>query len=189
MMAKSPRRRDISIKHAPERGGAAGSWISVQHLVRLERRWVSAPTKNPGLDPALALRRPGAQSAPQRQHDQPAFPRRGRREERLPPMVPRLRICGCAMCGSASWTSGRSRATAGSRSRPVAGQRADEHATRFTIGDPETSASGLMSISIAGWVSRKFIVGTRLWPRARKRASSQCLALSCQGLLDVRAAT
>src|SRR5947208_163168 len=35
-----------------------------------------------------------------------------------------------------------------------------------------------MSISIAGCVSRKFIVGTRLWPPARNRASSPYSAFS-----------
>ena len=37
---------------------------------------------------------------------------------------------------------------------------------------PANSFSGLMSISMAGCVRRKFIAGTRLWPPARNRASS-----------------
>ena len=75
MMAKSPRRRDISIKHAPERGGATGSSISGQHLVRLERRGQRADKKIPRLDPSFAAS-PTARATGRRASTRsPAFPR------------------------------------------------------------------------------------------------------------------
>ena len=97
---------------------------------------------------------------------------------RLPPIVPRLRICGCAMCGSASAMSGRSAASSDrARGCDSASARRCADGRRHCV-DTGKLLSGLMSISTAGCASRKFIAGTRLWPPARNRASSPCSALS-----------
>src|SRR5580700_9350067 len=53
---------------------------------------------------------------------------------------------------------------------------------------PESCVRGLISIRTAGWVSRKFMVGTRLWPPARKRASSPYSAFSAKACSSDRAA-
>ena len=153
-----------------------------QHLVGLERGGQRADEKIRRGDPSLAVRRLRAQPAGQRQHDGRHFGRRiGMREIaadgaaiadlRMRDMRQRLvrRAAGL-------------RAWSGSRSRlAVAGQRTDRGPFAGRVLAPRrTSISGLMSISIAGWVSRKFIVGTRLWPPARKRASSPCSALNAR---------
>ena len=73
MMAKSPRRRAISIKQEPERGGAIGSSTSTS-ISSGASAVVSAPTKKSrGLDPALAAHRLGAQPAAEREHDRRHF--------------------------------------------------------------------------------------------------------------------
>ena len=185
-MAKSPRRRATSMKQAPERGGAAGNSTSIS-ISSGSSAVVSAPTKKSARgDPSLALA-PTARAAGRRARARwPAFRRPDRRArgcrrwcrgcgfadgryaaalraiERQMRAVPRDRARGR---GSAS--ARRSAAAAGSVARPR-----------------HSSVSGLMSISTAGWVSRKFIVGTRLWPPARKRASSPCSAFSCKRLLE-----
>ena len=106
-MAKSPRRRDISMKQAPERGGAAGKFHFHQHLIRLERGGQRADEKVRRVDPSLALRRLRAQPCRRASTTIAGISDAGSACARLPPMVPRLRICGCAICGSASAMSGR----------------------------------------------------------------------------------
>ena len=62
--------------------------------------------------------------------------------------------------------------------RAVAGERADPQRMAVLTWMPDKPLNGLMSMMTAGCASRKFIVGTRLWPPARNRASSPCSALS-----------
>ena len=114
-MAKSPRRRAISMKHEPVRGLAAGNSTSTS-ISSGWRSVVSAPTKKSDASihrsPAVPTERASrAASASAMAGSSEA----GSACERFPPMVPRLRICGCAICGSASAISGKACAIAASR--------------------------------------------------------------------------
>ena len=73
MMAKSPRRRDISRKQAPESAARDRQLDFGQHLIRLERGGQRADKEIARLDPAFASHRLGVQTAAEREHDRRHF--------------------------------------------------------------------------------------------------------------------
>ena len=88
----------------------------------------------------------------------------------LPPAVPRLRIAGCPMYGSASASSGDAWATAGSCSSSANVVSAPMRRPPL-VDTPRSSAIGVMSTRVTGRASRRFISATRLWPPASAFAS------------------
>ena len=135
-----------------------------QHLIRLPARWSARRQKNPPRRSSARRFTDCARNLPPSASTMAGISDAGSACARLPPMVPRLRICGCAICGSASAISGRCGPRRPDRVRGCgsASARRCAAARRPRCSTPASSVSGLMSISIAGCVSRKFIVGTRL---------------------------
>ena len=100
MSAKSPRRRATSMKQLPERGWRSGS-STRQHFIRFERSRQRVDEKIGRGHPAFAADAI-ARALPPSASTIAGISEAGSACERLPPMVPRLRICGCAIWGNAS---------------------------------------------------------------------------------------
>src|SRR6266498_4040067 len=96
----------------------------------------------------------------------------------LPPKVPRLRTAGCAICGIAAAMSGRCRAISGERSSSTWRVSAPMRMWFPATLTPTRPTMRLMSTRTLGAATRKFSIGTRLWPPASTRASSLCSASS-----------
>ena len=92
----------------PLRGGSTGSSIAVS-ISSAASAVVSAPTKKSAALMVRSLVAERARSRPPSARTMAGSSEAGSALARLPPMVPRLRICGCAISGSASVMSGRSR--------------------------------------------------------------------------------
>ena len=84
-----------------ERGGAIGSSTSTS-ISSGASAVVSAPTKKSAASIQRSPRTDWARSRPPSASTIAGISDAGSACARLPPMVPRLRICGCAMCGNAS---------------------------------------------------------------------------------------
>ncbi len=90
---------------------------------------------------------------------------------RLPPTVPRARVCRWPMTGAASARSGAAAAMRASRSSAcwrTSAPRRRADPSRCTAASPETR---FRSTTTAGRTRRMFIIGTRLCPPARSLAS------------------
>ena len=85
----------------------------------------------------------------------------------LPPIVPRFRICGCAINGTASCSKGTcfsiKELNSKCRSRAIEPIRITSPSWRMWLN----SATRFRSINAPGWTTRKFMAGTRLCPPAR----------------------
>ena len=100
----APPPRHFHERASESRSGDAHFHVD-QHLVRFKRRGERAGEEIRRRDPAFCFLRSRPQLPRQRQ-TMAGISDAGSAWARLPPMVPRLRICGCAICGSASWING-----------------------------------------------------------------------------------
>ncbi len=152
-----------------------------QHLIGRKRGRQRADEKIRRVDPAFAAHRLRAQPGRRARARWPASPRPDRHARGCRRWC---RDCGSAgaRCAAAPRERAAGRARWRRRARGCDSASAHRYAgfARRSSVTPAHSVSGLMSISIAGCVSRKFIVGTRLWPPARNRASSPCSAFNCK---------
>ena len=88
-----------------------------------------------------------------------------------PHSVPRARISGWAMSDSVRTSSGWVARTSGSRSSTPSVTAAPTVSTPSSTPWVFSSGQRVMSMSTSGVASRSAIIGTRLWPPARMRAS------------------
>ncbi len=182
--------RDLREAPARVRRRQREARLGEQLVVGERRRRAARRKRSPRGDHALAA--PARARPPRRRGRAAARAARtpDRRGRCCPTTVPRFRIAAWPTRRSASASSGSARGrpalerALARTSAPIA-----KHAVRLAQRRRARRAR-LMSTSTPGRASRRFSIGTRLWPPARILASSPCCASSVDRLVErSRAAT